>query len=109
MYITLRNKIISLVHVIEGTGVIVDRGAIGLRSEISTNPTNREEKKTKPLHRAQRKSLDVDEGNGKCQDLLVFDRQVNVHHVGRGSGSQSLSRAATDKLERDWKGQHCNS
>ena len=79
MNITLRNKIICLVHVIEGTGVIVDRGTIGRRSEISTNPTNCEEKKPKPLDRAQGKSLNVDKGDGECQDLSVFDRQVNVH------------------------------
>ena len=52
MNITLRNKIICLSHIAEGTGVIVDRGAIGCRSEVSTNPANREEKKPKPLDRA---------------------------------------------------------
>ena len=49
MNITLRNKIICLSHIAEGTGVIVDREAIGCCSEVSMNPTNREEKKLKPL------------------------------------------------------------
>ena len=69
MNITLRNKIICLVHVIEGTGVIVDRGTIGRRSEISTNPKNCEEKRPKPLDGAQGKSLNVGEGDRACQYL----------------------------------------
>ena len=86
--ITLRNKIICLVNIIEGASVIVDRGAIGRRSEISTNTTDCEDNKPKPLHWAQGKSLDVDNGNGECQDLPIFDRQVNVHH-GKSATSWS--------------------
>ena len=92
MYVTFRSKIICLIHVIKGTSGIVDRGAIGRRSEVSTNPANGEKKKPKPLNRTQGKSLNVDNGDGKCQDLSVFDRQINVHH---GEVGQSKNHTET--------------
>ena len=99
MNVTFRSKIICLVHVTKGSGVIVDRGAIGRRSEISTNPANGEDKIPKPLDWAQGKSLNVNEGDGECQDLSVFDRQVNVHH---GEVGQSKDHTETYVKERKY-------
>ena len=92
--VTFRSKIICLVP-----GVIVDRGAIGRRSKISTNPANGEKKKPKPLDRTQGKSLNVDNGDGECQDLSVFDGQVNIHH---GETGQSKDHTETYVKERKY-------
>ena len=46
------------------------------------DPTNRECNKLKPFDRADRKPLDVTEGDGECKNLLAFDVQVNIHHLG---------------------------
>ena len=67
---------------IKGDTVIVDRGSIGHRREISTDPTNGECNKSKPFDRTDGEPLDVTEGDGECENLSVFDVQVNIHHVG---------------------------
>jgi hypothetical protein len=80
--ITLRSIVVSFGNIIKGDTVIVDRGPIGHRREISTDPTNGECDKSKPFDRADGEPLDVTEGDGECENLSVFDVQVNVHHVG---------------------------
>lgn len=81
--ITLRSIVVSFGNMIsKGDTVIVDRGAIGHRREISTDPTNSECNKSQPFDRADGEPLDVTEGDGECENLSVFDVQINVHHVG---------------------------
>jgi hypothetical protein len=79
--ITLRSIVVSFGNMIsKGDTVIVDRGAIGHLREISTDPTNSECNKSKPFDRADGESLNVTEGDGECENLSVFDMQINVHH-----------------------------
>ena len=66
----------------KGDTVIVDRGAIGRRRKMTTDPTNGECNKSKPFNKADGEPLDVTAGNGECEDLLAFNGQINVHHVG---------------------------
>jgi hypothetical protein len=83
VYVTLRSIVVSFGNrTNKGDTVIVDRGAVGRRREMSTNPTNGECNKSKPFDRADGEPLDVAEGDGECENLSVFDAQINVHHVG---------------------------
>ena len=56
-----------------GDTVIVDRGAIGRRREIPTDPTNSKRNESKPFDRADGEPLDVTERDGECENLSVFD------------------------------------
>jgi hypothetical protein len=61
--ITLRSIVVSFGNMSKGDIVIVDRGAIGHRREISTDPTNGECNKSKPLDEVDGEPLYVTEGD----------------------------------------------
>jgi hypothetical protein len=61
--ITLRSIVVSFGNMIKGDTVIVDRGAIGHRGEIPTDPTNGEGNKSKPFDRMDGEPLYVTEGD----------------------------------------------
>jgi hypothetical protein len=81
--VTLRSIVICFGNrTSEGDTVIVNRGAIRRCREISTDPKNGECSKSKPFDRADGEPLDVTEGDGECENLSVFNVQINIHHVG---------------------------
>ena len=83
MNVTLRSIVVSFGNrTSKGDTVIVDRGAVGCRREMSTDPTNGECNKSKPFDRADGEPLDIAGGDGQCENLSVSDAQTNVHHVG---------------------------
>ena len=85
---------------IKGDTAIVDRGAIGRRREMSTNPTDGECNKSKPFNGADGEPLDVTAGDGECEGLLVFNGKINVHHVGGKlvGGIRGCSEAEKESL-----------
>jgi hypothetical protein len=67
--------------------VVVDRGAIGRRREMSADATNGECNKSKPFDRSDGEPLDVTEGDGECENLSVSNVQINVGHGTYGGGA----------------------
>lgn len=61
--------------------VIIYGRAAGRRRKVSMRPTNGECNKSKPLEGANGKPLNVTKGDRECENLPVFDVQINVDHV----------------------------
>jgi hypothetical protein len=75
----LKNKIICLIYVIEpGVSAIVNKDAIGRRSEISTNPENCEDKKPHLTGRKEsRVSMLMKVENARICRSSIIGRSVN--------------------------------
>ena len=61
--------------------VMIDGRAIGRRGKVSMRPTNGEYNKSKPLEGANGEPLNVTKGDRECENLSVFDVQINVDHT----------------------------
>ena len=100
VHVTLRSIVVSFCNGTSyGDTVIIDMGAIGHRREISADPTNGKCNKSKPFDRAEGQPLDVTEGDGECENLSVFDVQINVHHVGGKLAGEMLGHGEADTAE----------